>query len=152
MAVRLWCEGENCNSGARSLMSPAYFLSVLQSIITVSNYEYILSFLFDQAGEIAHELRATGVLPTQPIDPSVEVLWETVVHDGVLASFHQHILSLRIDPELDGDFTKSLICQEAHAMLRNAKTNPRGNVYIATRKTIYTSGGYELDSKTGRTL
>ena len=46
---------------------------VLQSIITVSNYEYILAFIFNQAGEIDYEIRATGILSTQPIDEGVEV-------------------------------------------------------------------------------
>jgi primary-amine oxidase len=63
---------------------------VLQSIITVSNYEYILAFIFNQAGEVDYEIRATGILSTQPIDEGVEVPFGTVVHPGVLAVHHQH--------------------------------------------------------------
>lgn len=48
---------------------------VAQYIITVSNYEYILAFIFDQAGEMDYEARATGILSKQPIDPSVQVPW-----------------------------------------------------------------------------
>lgn len=62
---------------------------VLQSIITVSNYEYILAFIFNQAGEVDYEIRATGILSTQPIDEGVEVPFGTVVHPGVLAVHHQ---------------------------------------------------------------
>lgn len=40
---------------------------VLQSIITVSNYEYILAFIFDTAGAIHYEVRATGIVSTVPI-------------------------------------------------------------------------------------
>ncbi|KAF4619083.1 hypothetical protein G7Y89_g14764 [Cudoniella acicularis] len=68
---------------------------VLQSIITVSNYEYILAFMFNQAGDVMYEVRATGILSTQPIDEGISVPWGTVVHPGVLAAHHQHIFSLR---------------------------------------------------------
>src|SRR5690606_6193066 len=45
---------------------------VLQSIVTVSNYEYILAFIFNQAGELTYEVRATGILSTAPIDEGAE--------------------------------------------------------------------------------
>lgn len=123
---------------------------VLQSIITVSNYEYILAFIFDQAGEMSYEVRATGVLSTQPIDPGVEVPHGVVVHDGVLAGYHQHILSLRVDPELDGSLANSLVYEETTPLPRHPDTNPHGNAYIGKRTTIERSGGYDLDTKTGR--
>lgn len=123
---------------------------VIQSIITVSNYEYILAFIFDQAGEMNYEVRATGILSTQPIDPGVEVPYGTVVHDGVLAGYHQHILSLRIDPELDGDKQNSLVYEETSPLPRHPDTNPHGNGYIGTRTTIAKSGGYDLDAKKNR--
>jgi primary-amine oxidase len=123
---------------------------VLQSIITVSNYEYILAFMFDQAGELSYEVRATGILSTQPIDPEVNVPWGTVVHDGVLATYHQHILSLRIDPELDGDSKNSLVYEEVKPMPVDPKTNPHGNGYIGYGNTIETSGGYDLDASLNR--
>jgi len=59
---------------------------VLQSIITVANYEYILMFVFNQAGELHYEVRATGILSTQPIDEGVDVPFGTVVHPGYVFS------------------------------------------------------------------
>ncbi|KAI0129111.1 copper amine oxidase [Xylariales sp. AK1849] len=123
---------------------------VIQSIITVANYEYILAFIFDQAGEMAYEVRATGILSTQPIDPDVEVPYGTVVHDGVLAGYHQHILSLRVDPELDGDRENRLVYEETSPLPRNPEINPHGNGYISRRTTLEKSGGYDLESKNNR--
>lgn len=123
---------------------------MIQSIITVSNYEYILAFIFNQAGEMVYEVRATGILSTQPIDQGCSVPWGTVVHDGVLASYHQHIMSLRIDPELDGNSKNRLIYEEAHALPRDPKTNPHGNAYITNKTVVGVSGGYDLDSKKNR--
>jgi primary-amine oxidase len=40
---------------------------VLQSIITVSNYEYIFAWIFDCTGAIHYEVRATGIMSTAPI-------------------------------------------------------------------------------------
>jgi primary-amine oxidase len=66
---------------------------VLQSILTVGNYDYIFAFHFDQVACISYEIKATGILATQPIDHGVLVPWGTVVNDGVLAAHHQHSAS-----------------------------------------------------------
>ncbi len=123
---------------------------VVQSIITVSNYEYILAFMFNQAGELAYEVRATGILSTQPIDEGVEVSWGTVVHPGVLAVHHQHIFSLRVEPMLDGPLNR-VVYDEAHAMPRS-EFNPHGVGYTVSESVIETSGGYDLDFDTNRTF
>lgn len=73
-----------------------------------------------------------------------------VVHDGVLAGYHQHILSLRIDPILDGDIQNRLVYEEAQPIPRDPKTNSQGNGYIGIRKVVEKSGGYDLDSTVNR--
>jgi primary-amine oxidase len=124
---------------------------VLQSIITVANYEYILAFMFNQAGELIYEVRATGILSTQPIDEGVDVPWGTVVHPGVLATHHQHIFSLRIDPMLDGPLNR-LVYDEAHAMPQTDENgfNPHGVGYTVTTTPVSTSGGLDLDFDANR--
>lgn len=121
---------------------------VLQSIITVSNYEYILAFIFNQAGEIEYEIRATGILSTQPIDEGIEVPFGTVVHPGVLAVHHQHIFSLRVDPMLEGGDNR-LVYDEAHPMPRS-DFNPHGTGYYVEETVIEQSGGYDLDTSKNR--
>jgi primary-amine oxidase len=116
---------------------------VLQSIITVSNYEYILAFQFNQAGELMYEVRATGILSTQPIDEGISVPFGTVVHPGVLACHHQHIFSLRVDPMIDGPLNR-VVYDEAHAMPRS-EFNAHGVGYAVSETPITTSGGYDLD-------
>lgn len=124
---------------------------VLQSIITVSNYEYILAFIFNQAGEMSYEVRATGILSTAPIDDGVDVPWGTVVHPGVLAAHHQHIFSLRLDPAIDGHENR-VVYEEAHALPRHPETNPHGVGYI-TRETIVShSSGHNTDPERNRTF
>lgn len=129
---------------------------VLQTIITVSNYEYILAFMFNQMGEVTYEVRATGVLSTQPIDHELcgengeGVPWGTVVHPGVLATHHQHIFSLRVDPNI-GDFRQgnSLVYSEAHPMPID-DFNPHGTGYIVKETPVTHSSGHDLSPDANR--
>ena len=123
---------------------------VVQSIITVSNYEYILAFIFNQAGEVVYEVRATGILSTQPINEGISVPWGTVVHPGVLASHHQHIFSLRVDPMIDGHDNR-LVYEEAHAMPRS-DFNPHGVGYTVEETVVENSCGLDIDYETNRTF
>ena len=121
---------------------------VVQSIITVANYEYIMAFIFNQAGELTYEVRATGIISTQPIDEGIEVPWGTIVHPGVLAVHHQHIFSLRIDPAIDGHSNR-LIYEEAHPMPRS-DLNPHGVGYTVEETVVTQSAGLDTDQDVGR--
>jgi len=121
---------------------------VVQSIITVANYEYIMAFMFNQAGEVTYEVRATGIVSTQPIDNGVDVPWGTVVHPGVLATHHQHIFSLRVDPAIDGHANR-LVYEEVHPMPRS-DFNPHGVGYTVEEKVVRKSSGLDTDYNTNR--
>ncbi|KAJ2895710.1 Copper amine oxidase 1 [Zalerion maritima] len=116
---------------------------VLQTILTVGNYEYILAFIFNQAAELSYEVRATGILSTQPIGRDVTVDWGTVVNPGVLAAHHQHVFSLRVDPAIDGH-TNRVAYDEAYALPRS-DMNKFGTGYVAKETLVETSGGLDLD-------
>lgn len=77
---------------------------VLQTILTVANYEYIFAWHFDQAANVELEIRATGIVSTQYIDPGKTSRWGQVVAPSVLAAYHQHLFSMRIDPAVDGHY------------------------------------------------
>ena len=126
---------------------------VIQSIITVSNYEYILCWIFNQAGDITYEVRATGILSTCPLDEDIRPedvpAWGTVVHPGVLAQHHQHFFSLRVDPALDGHDNR-LIYEDAVALPRHPKTNPHGVGYVTQETVIKESCGMNTDTEKNR--
>ncbi|POS74741.1 copper amine oxidase 1 [Diaporthe helianthi] len=128
---------------------------VLQSILTVSNYEYILAWNFSLAGDITYEVRATGILSTQPVDLDLTKEphpYGTVVHPGVLAAYHQHFFSLRVDPMIAGAENQQVVYEEALAIPRDPKENPHGVGYTVKRTPITTSGGYDLDTARNRTF
>ncbi|EEA18671.1 hypothetical protein TMatcc_010788 [Talaromyces marneffei ATCC 18224] len=112
---------------------------VLQTIITVGNYEYIFMWHFDQAAALHYRIQATGILSTVPITPGVTVPWGTNVNEGVMAPYHQHVFALRIDPALDGD-RNSFVEEDSIAMPFDAY-NPAGVGYI-TKQKVFTTSGY----------
>lgn len=102
-------------------------------------------FIFNQAGEMEYQVRATGILSTSAIDEGVTVDFGTMVHPGVLAANHQHILSLRIDPNI-GSYShgNTVVQQEAQAMPLD-EYNPHGNGYRVVKTELTTEGGHDLD-------
>ncbi|KAF2193869.1 copper amine oxidase [Zopfia rhizophila CBS 207.26] len=124
-------------------------LLVLQTIITVSNYEYVFIFYFGQDASIHYEVRATGILSTAPIDIGDQVPWGTVVAPGVLAPYHQHLFCLRIDPALDGH-KNSLMVEESQPMPFPHVSNPFGIGYTTTFEVIGGESGMDLDHQKNR--
>lgn len=128
---------------------------VLQTIITVSNYEYIFAFHFGQDASIHYEVRATGVLSTVPtsLDSDQKLPYGTNVAPGVLAPYHQHLFSLRIDPALDGH-NNTLAIEESHPLPIDDPTvhNPFGVGYTTTTTPVLHESGHDLDHTTNRTF
>ncbi|KAJ6131339.1 Copper amine oxidase N2-terminal [Penicillium sp. IBT 18751x] len=112
---------------------------VVQMIATVANYEYIFQVIFDQAANIELEVRATGILSTVPFENEngQTVPWGTNVGPGVMAPFHQHLFSLRIDPALDG--YKNTIYYEDSVPMPEDENNPYSVGYITEQQVIKTS-------------
>lgn len=122
---------------------------VVQTIATVANYEYILNFKFTNDGIVDIEVRATGILSTMPIDENISVPWGTTVGPNVMAAYHQHILSFRIDPAIDGH-KNSVLYEDVEKMPRS-KLNPFGIGFV-TKKTFMEKAGYiEQSPFTNRT-
>ncbi|ERS96171.1 hypothetical protein HMPREF1624_07707 [Sporothrix schenckii ATCC 58251] len=122
---------------------------VLQMICTVSNYEYVLAWIFDQAGNIEHEVRATGILSTMPIDNldaanPTTVPWGTNVGPGVMAAYHQHLFALRIDPAIDGH-SNTLFYEESAPLPVDPETNNFGMGYQTQATVVQKAGFADLD-------
>lgn len=125
---------------------------VLQTIITVSNYEYIFAFHFTQAASLSYEVRATGILSTVPIAlTSPAPSYGTIVAPGVLAPVHQHLFCLRIDPALDG-CTNSLAIEETHPMPldQSHPSNPFGIGFHTQTRFASHEAGFDLSPSVNR--
>ncbi|KAA8642015.1 uncharacterized protein ATNIH1004_010955 [Aspergillus tanneri] len=129
----------NYRSGAATVVRNRQL--VAQMICTVANYEYIFAFIFDQAANIELEVRATGILSTVPFDNHVfgtTVPWGTNVGPGVMAPYHQHLFSFRIDPALDG--FQNTVYYEDSVPIPEDESNPYGVGYTTEQTVLKTSG------------
>ncbi|KAJ9144700.1 Amine oxidase [Pleurostoma richardsiae] len=122
---------------------------ILQSIITVGNYEYIFAWCFMQNGNVELETRATGILSTQLIDAGKTSDWGNVVAPGVLAPNHQHLFSLRIDPMMDGQ-DNSVLMEESIPVPYSEEENPFSNAWRVIKTPIESSGPSDAKPETNR--
>lgn len=121
---------------------------VLQTILTVANYEYIFAWHLDQAANIELEIRATGIVSTQYIDPGKKSKWGTVVSPSVLASSHQHLFSMRIDPAIDGHKNTVAVCDSVLDPLD--AINPHGTGFYNKHTYVEKSSALDADQSVNR--
>jgi primary-amine oxidase len=121
---------------------------VLQTSLTVANYEYIFAWHFDQAASVHMEIRATGVVSTQPIDAGKKSKWGNIVAPGVLATSHQHIFNMRIDPAIDG-YKNSIVVCDTELPPWDQK-NPKGTGFYNSKKYVETSSAFDANINTNR--
>ncbi|OJJ50350.1 hypothetical protein ASPZODRAFT_13434 [Penicilliopsis zonata CBS 506.65] len=134
----------NYRSGAATVVRNRQL--VMQMICTVANYEYIFAFIFDQAANIELEVRATGILSTVPFDNQngQTVPFGTNVGPNVLAPFHQHMFSFRIDPAIDG-FKNTVYFEDSVPMPVDEASNPYGVGYTTEQTVLSTAGSAATD-------
>ncbi|KAE8152072.1 copper amine oxidase [Aspergillus avenaceus] len=76
---------------------------IISQIITAANYEYGFYHTFTLDGTYKLEVKLTGMLNTYCMHSSEQAApYGTEVTPQITAHNHQHIFSLRVDPELDG--------------------------------------------------
>ena len=86
---------------------------IISQIITAANYEYGFYHTFTLDGTYKLEMKLTGMLNTYCMHPSEQAApYGTEVASRVNAHNHQHLFSLRIDPEIDGQ-TNSVVQSDA---------------------------------------
>ncbi len=123
---------------------------ILQTISTLANYEYIFQWIFNQAGGITLEIRATGIVSTQPLQKDVvEYPYGTVIHPGVGATSHQHIFCVRIDPAVDGE-KNEVVQTDVVPMRLSEADNKYGVGFLAEKTVLSTSGAYDSNLSTAR--
>lgn len=123
---------------------------VIQSILTLANYEYIFIFKLDQAGGMHLEIRATGILSTSYIKDGETSPYGNIVAPGVLGTNHQHIFSIRMDPAIDGH--KNTVVQEDSVRMPIGPENPHGVGYTVQKTPITKACFADLNVDTNRTF
>jgi primary-amine oxidase len=78
---------------------------IVSFIATVANYEYGFYWHLYVDGTIELLVKATGILSTAAQDPTEPktVFGQALNQDGLYGPIHQHIFSVRLDMEIDGE-------------------------------------------------
>jgi primary-amine oxidase len=128
---------------------------VIQCIVTLANYEYVIAYKLDTAGGITVETRATGIMSVVAIDDGkLESEYGAVVAPGVLAQNHQHIFAVRLDPAVDSytDGDTMVVVEETVPVPMNPKTNPFGNFYQIQKRTVEKASWVDAEPQLNRQI
>ncbi|KAL0937271.1 copper amine oxidase [Colletotrichum truncatum] len=128
---------------------------VIQCVVTLANYEYVLAYKLDTAGGITIETRATGIMSVVAIDEGKkESEYGVVVAPGVLAQNHQHIFAVRIDPAIDsyGEGDTSVVVEESLPVRMDKEKNPHGNFYEVRKRAVDKACWIDADPKLNRVI
>ena len=127
---------------------------VVQFIVTLANYEYILAYKLDLAGGITVETRATGMVSVVAIDEGKTSQYGNVVAPGVLAQNHQHLFAVRIDPAVDSyaDDATQVVVEESVSQKLHKETNPFGNCYSVQRRVVDTARWLDAEPRLNRVV
>lgn len=114
---------------------------IISQIITAANYEYGFYHTFTLDGTYKLEMKLTGMLNTYCLHPTEQAApYGTEVAPQITAHNHQHLFSLRIDPEVDGR-NNSVLRSDAMASEHpvGSPENPYGNAFYCKKTPLRTS-------------
>ena len=102
---------------------------VLNSMVTVGNYDYAFRWYLHLDGSIECEVQLHGIVSTMALAPGEQPAGSTVVDRGLAAPNHQHFFCFRLDLDVDG-VANSVREVEAESVPTGAG-NPLGNAFRA---------------------
>ncbi|KAJ1552592.1 hypothetical protein HK405_010735, partial [Cladochytrium tenue] len=103
---------------------------VISFIATVVNYEYAFYWYFYVDGTIQFEIKATGELSINSVDPAdPPPKYGTLVGEGLNAQFHQHLFNIRLDMAVDGP-ANSVAESVVVPVPEDGDENPFGNGFM----------------------
>jgi primary-amine oxidase len=102
---------------------------VVSSFATVSNYDYGFFWYFYLDGTIAAEVKLTGIIQTQAVEPGTRVPYANPVTPELAGPHHQHMFSYRLDMCLDGP--DNSVYEVDAVRVPQGPDNPYGNAFTA---------------------
>jgi primary-amine oxidase len=123
---------------------------VVSFITTVGNYHYGFYWNFYQDASIQVEVKLLGIVQTRSVEEGETAKHGTRIARNLVATYHQHIFSFRLDAEVDG-WENTVVQNDAYAV-PVGPDNPYGNAFTrhATRIARESMGARTADSSVGR--
>jgi primary-amine oxidase len=102
---------------------------VVSSIATFDNYDYAFYWYLYQDGSVETEVKLTGIVLTTAAPEGLTAAHGTLVARGLLAPYHHHFFTARLDMCVDGS---SNTAYEVHLeSMPPGDHNPSGNAWTA---------------------
>ena len=102
---------------------------VVSSFATVSNYDYGFFWYFYLDGTIAAEVKLTGIIQAQAVEPGTRVPYANPVTAELAGPHHQHMFGYRLDMCLDGPANS--VYEVDAVPVPMGPDNPYGNAFTA---------------------
>ncbi|KAF7549278.1 hypothetical protein G7Z17_g6486 [Cylindrodendrum hubeiense] len=127
---------------------------IISQIITAANYDYAFYHTFTLDGTYKLEMKLTGMLNTYCMHPTEEAApFGNEIAPRINAHNHQHIFSLRVDPEIDGP-NNSIIQNDATTYEEplGSEKNPYGNGFYCKKSLLRTAkeAAVNINAETSR--
>lgn len=117
-------DGEAVDETRRARELVAFFVT------TVGNYDYTISWIFHQDGSLEVETGLSGIMLPQGVkDGAHEPPSAHLVAPNVAAPHHQHILSFRLDFDVDGP-KNTVMEMNTSGRPMDPASNPNGNAIV----------------------
>ncbi|MBR0798978.1 hypothetical protein JQ615_26675 [Bradyrhizobium jicamae] len=118
---------------------------VVRMAPVVGNYDYLVDYVFDRAGNIDVRLGAYGIDATKGVasrtlsDPTAkqDTAYGTLVDERLLAVNHDHYMTFRIDMDVDGTANRLV---EDRFNVRRLDNGPRKSLWQVETRPVETEG------------
>jgi primary-amine oxidase len=119
---------------------------VVRMAPVVGNYDYIVDYVFDRAGDIDVRLGAYGIDATKGVasahlsDPTAaqDTAYGTLVDPRLLAVNHDHYMTFRIDMDVDG--TGNRLVEDRFGVRKLAGEGPRKSLWQVESRPVASEG------------
>ncbi len=102
---------------------------VVNSMVTVGNYDYAFRWYFGLDGSIECEVQLHGIVSTMALAPGEQPAGSSIVDRGLAAPNHQHFFCFRLDVDADGP--ENSVREVESESLPTGRENPLGNAFRA---------------------
>jgi primary-amine oxidase len=109
---------------------------VVRFVPTVGNYDYLIDYVFNQKGEIAVRVGATGIDAVKGVASSnlrdataaADTAYGTLVAPNLVAINHDHYINFRLDLDVDGQ--DNTFVEDKLVPTRLPPDNPRRSLWV----------------------
>nr|UNJ44779.1 homospermidine oxidase [Heliotropium indicum] len=121
---------------------------VARTVLTLSNYDYVIDYEFKKAGTIKVTAGLTGMIEVRAAeythkDQIKEEVYGRLVAEKTLGANHDHFLNYYLDLDIDGD-ANSFVKTKMQTKRVVGNQSPRKSYWIATSETVKTESNARI--------